>query len=221
MAQTIKSIEYRSGYLRPGMEPNSLAIQRWSGTEIPPVVRKAIIREDIPGLGGIYGQRIAAKPVEYDQLRIILAETTISIEVFDRMGLISANDAKFQRIHRVLCKLNKAMMAVPEIFTSEQRVGADPRLPLPPGAKFTYRDQANVMTLLAFRNGPIEDLHAGKYSPLLEDSSLSRITDEEMKTLMIAASTKLAELLDQRDNDPEDFARVLAGNWRQVKHWER
>ena len=221
MAQNIKSIEYRSGYLRPGMEPDGLAVQRWSGTEIPPEVRKAIIREDILGLGGTYGQRPATKPVEYDQLGIILAETTVDIEVFGRMGLISANDAKFQRIHRVLCKLNKAMMAVPEIFTSEQRVGADPRLPLPPDAKFTYRDQANVMTLLAFRNGPIEDLHAGKYSPLLEDSSLSRITDEEMKTLMIAASTKLAELLDLRDNDPEDFARVLAANWRQVKHWER
>ena len=221
MAQTIKSIEYRSGYLRPDMEPDSLAIQRWSGTEIPPEVRKAIIREDILGLGGTYGQRIAAKPVEYDQLRIILTGGTVDIQVFGRLGLVSANDARFQRIHRVLCKLNKAMMAVPDIFTSEQRVGADPRLPLPPGAKFTYRDQANVMTLLAFRNGPIEDLHAGKYSPLLEDVNLSRITDEEMKTLMIAASTKLAELLDLRDNDPEDFARVLAANWRQVKHWER
>ena len=90
-----------------------------------------------------------------------------------------------------------------------------------PGGEFTYRDQANVLTLLAFRNGPIENLHAGEYSPLLDDPSLSRITDEEMKVLMIAASAKLAELLALRDSDPEDFARLLAVNWRQVRNWER
>ena len=112
-------------------------------------------------------------------------------------------------------------MDVPGIFTPKQQAGTDPRLPLPPGAKFAYRDQANVMTLLAFRNSPLEDLHAGKYSPLLEDPALSRITDEEMKTLMIAASCELAELLNQRDADPDAFTQLLAANWRQVKNWER
>lgn len=77
------------------------------------------------------------------------------------------------------------------------------------------------MTLLAFRNGPIEDLHAGQYSALLENPALSRITDEEMKTIMIDASTKLAELLALRDSDPEAFAQTLAANWRQVRNWER
>ena len=148
-------------------------------------------------------------------------DDAVDIEVFNRQMLLSSNDAKSKRIHRVLCKLNKAMMAVPGIFTQEQQTGADPRLPLPPGAKFTYRDQANVMTLLAFRNSPLEDLHAGKYSPLLEDPALSRITDEEMKTLMIAASSKLAELLSQRDTDPDAFAQLLAVSWRQVRNWDR
>ncbi len=87
--------------------------------------------------------------------------------------------------------------------------------------RVTYRDQANVMTLLAFRDGAVEDLHAGEYSPLLEDPGLSRITDEEMKTLLIAASTKLAELLALRDSGPDAFAQLLAANWRQVKNWER
>jgi hypothetical protein len=59
------------------------------------------------------------------------------------------------------------------------------------------------------------------YSPLLEDKTLSRITDDEMKTLMIDASRKLAELLALRDEDPESFATLLAGNWRQVRKWER
>ena len=58
--------------------------------------------------------------------------------------------------------------------------------------------------MLAFRNGPIEDLHAGQYSALLENPGLSRITDEEMKALMIDASKKFAELLAIRDSDPED-----------------
>jgi len=46
----------------------------------------------------------------------------------------------------------------------------------------------------AFRNGYLEKLHAGKYSELLEKPGLSRITDVEMKKLMIQSSTVLAEL---------------------------
>src|ERR1044072_2130071 len=47
--------------------------------------------------------------------------------------------------------------------------------PFPGG--FTLRDEANAIVACAFRNGPLEDLHAGKYSELLEDRTLSRITD--------------------------------------------
>lgn len=221
MLQHIERIEYRSGMLHPGMTPDSLAVQTWEDAQIPSDVRIAIHREDLLSLGGTYGEKPADGPVEYGHLRIVLADKTIDIEVFNRVELVDGGDAKFKRIHRVLCKMNKAMMAVPDVFTTEQRAGADPRLPLPPGGKFTYRHQANVLTLLAFRNGPIEDLHAGKYSPLLEDPELSRITDEEMKRIMIAASTKLAELLALRDSDPEAFAQMLAANWRQVRNWER
>ena len=42
-----------------------------------------------------------------------------------------------------------------------------------------------------------------------------------MKKLMIAASAKLAELLELRDSDPDAFAQLLSANWRQVKKWER
>ena len=221
MIQNIEQIEYRSGWLRKGMTPDSLAVQKWQGAAIPSDVRQAIIHEDLLSLGGAYGDRTATEPAEYDHLRIVLPDSTVDIEVFNRRILLANDGPNFKRIHRVLCKLNKAMMAVPDIFTPEQRTGADPRLPLPPGAKLTYRDQANVMTLLAFRNSPLEDLHAGKYSPLLEDPALSRITDAEMKTLMISASSKLAELLTQRDADPDAFAQLLAVNWRQVRNWER
>ena len=221
MIHDIEQIEYRSGLLRKGITPDSLAVQKWQGAAIPSDVRQAIIHEDLLSLGGVYGDRTTADPLEYDHLKIILTDSTVDIEVFNRRGLLSNDEPNFKRIHRVLCKLNKAMMAVPDVFTPEQQTGADPRLPLPPGAKFSYRDQANVMTLLAFRNSPLEDLHAGRYSPLLEDPALSRITDEEMKTLMIAASSKLAELLNLRDTDPDAFAQLLAVNWRQVRNWER
>src|SRR5437762_14378898 len=59
---------------------------------------------------------------------------------------------------------------------------------------FTVRDEANALVVWAFRNGPLEDLHAGKYLELLEDKSLSRITDAEMKALMINACRTLEKL---------------------------
>ena len=42
--------------------------------------------------------------------------------------------------------------------------------------------EAKMIVALAFRNGPIEDLHAGKPCPTCSaDSGYSRISDEEMK----------------------------------------
>ena len=52
---------------------------------------------------------------------------------------------------------------------------------------FSLRDEANAIVAIAFRNGPLEDLHAGKASDLLTNNELSRITQEEMKQLMLFA----------------------------------
>jgi len=57
---------------------------------------------------------------------------------------------------------------------------------------FTIRDEANALISWAFRNGPIENLHAGRYSELLEVDSLIRITDNEMKAIMLNARSQLA-----------------------------
>ncbi len=91
-----------------------------------------------------------------------------------------------------------------------------PDLPIPPEefaaaypGGFTIRDEANALTAFAFRNGPLENLHAGKASPLTNDPTLSRFTDAEMKELMINASTKLAELLTLRERDRSQYLRVL------------
>ena len=52
---------------------------------------------------------------------------------------------------------------------------------------FTVRDEANAIVAYAFRNGPLEDLHAGAWSELLNDKALSRITDQELRELMLFA----------------------------------
>ena len=74
---------------------------------------------------------------------------------------------------------------------------------------FTVRDEANALTAYAFRNGPLEDLHAGKGSPLTDDPSLSRITDAEMRKLMINASEHLAKMLALRVTAPDEYRRFI------------
>lgn len=73
----------------------------------------------------------------------------------------------------------------------------------------TIREEANALTCCAFRNGYIEELHAGKHSELLETPGLSHIADAEIKKVMIDASTKLAELLTLKETDPAEY-------WRQM-----
>lgn len=87
---------------------------------------------------------------------------------------------------------------------------------------FTVRDEANALTAYAFRNGPLEDLHAGKASPLTDDPSLSRMTDVEMKQLMIYASEHLAKMLDLRDREPAKYRQfVQAYGAMYCQSWNR
>lgn len=72
-------------------------------------------------------------------------------------------------------------------------------------AVFTVRDEANALTAIAFRNGYIEELHTGKPSPLLEQPGYSRISNSEMRRLMIEASEMLARLLRLKKLDPEQY----------------
>jgi len=86
--------------------------------------------------------------------------------------------------------------------------------------KLTVREEANAITCCAFRNGFLEDLHAGAYSELLEKPGLSRITDAEMKKLMIESSNVMATLLQMKETDPdrywklvESFNQTYCGRW--------
>lgn len=75
--------------------------------------------------------------------------------------------------------------------------------------EFTIRDEANALVACAFRNGPLENLHSGKHSELLENSDLSRITNDEMKQLMINACETLANLLTLKEENPEEYRRKM------------
>jgi hypothetical protein len=87
---------------------------------------------------------------------------------------------------------------------------------------FTIRDEANALTAYAFRNGPIENLHAGKRSPLLDDPELSRITQAEMKEIMIVASAKLADALQTKKLYPEGYDRFVRGyGLDYCRNWQR
>jgi len=86
---------------------------------------------------------------------------------------------------------------------------------------FTLRDEANAIVMYAFRLGPLEDLHVGKYSTLLEDETLSRIRDPEMKVLMIKSCEKMEEVLRLKETDPEKYASLILHFAKYCRKWER
>jgi hypothetical protein len=86
----------------------------------------------------------------------------------------------------------------------------------------SVREEANALACLAFRNGPIEELHAGKYSEFLEDPKLSRVTGPEIKGIMINASATLAWLLTMRENDPAEYwRRIMEANEKYCYQWDK
>jgi hypothetical protein len=87
---------------------------------------------------------------------------------------------------------------------------------------FTLRDEANAIVAYAFRNGPIEDLHAGEPSELLENPALSRITDEEMKKIMLHACRCVEKLLREKQEDPGTYyQKMMEYNLKYCRKWDR
>ena len=81
--------------------------------------------------------------------------------------------------------------------------------------------EAKALVVLAFRNGPIEDLHAGIRCPQCSGKDeVSHITDEEMKRVMKAAVDALYRLLWLREHDPEKYAEQLLFGLRQTLRWD-
>jgi hypothetical protein len=86
--------------------------------------------------------------------------------------------------------------------------------------EFTVRDEANALTAFAFRNGFF--LHAGKPSPMLSQPGYSRISDDEMRRLMIEASAKLADMLRLKQEEPAQYESFIRDYQRRYcRRWER
>ena len=80
--------------------------------------------------------------------------------------------------------------------------------------------EAKALVALAFRNGPIEDLHAGRPCTACSgNAEISRISDEEMKAIMKSAVNTLYRLLWQRDCDPWPTTRLALGR-HYTLHWD-
>lgn len=81
--------------------------------------------------------------------------------------------------------------------------------------------EAKALTALAFRNGPIEELHAGRTCVAChEKPEFSRISDAEMKRIMKAAVNAMYRLLWQREHDPDAYAQSLALGERYTHQWD-
>ena len=81
--------------------------------------------------------------------------------------------------------------------------------------------EAKALVALAFRNGAIEDLHAGRLCPTCSGQpGFSHISDEEMTTIMKSAVDTLYRLLWQREYDPDKYQRNVAFGLRYTMNWD-
>ena len=88
--------------------------------------------------------------------------------------------------------------------------------------EFTLRDEANALTAFAFRNGFLEDLHSGKPSPILSQPGYSRISDEELRKLMIEASERLEQMLRMKREEPGRYEIFIRDYQKQYcRAWKR
>jgi hypothetical protein len=107
--QNLERVEYRRGLVEAGMTPEDLPLKRWNGAAIPLEIRQAIEKEDLLRLGGVYGDRRAGDPMEYDGLRLIGPDDAVEITFYNRaITLFMTDDEVIRRIHRILCKLSDA-----------------------------------------------------------------------------------------------------------------
>lgn len=81
--------------------------------------------------------------------------------------------------------------------------------------------EAKSLVALAFRNGPIEDVHAGRECPHCAGKrEYSHITEAEMKNIMKNAVDTLYKLLWMKENDPEKYAASIELGTRYTHSWD-
>jgi hypothetical protein len=74
---------------------------------------------------------------------------------------------------------------------------------------------------LAFRNGPIESIHAGCVRCPGCRTRLSKITDEEMKRINKSAMNRVWTLLRLRERNPKGYRALVQFGFRTyAAHWD-
>jgi hypothetical protein len=81
--------------------------------------------------------------------------------------------------------------------------------------------EAKALVALAFRNGPIENVHAGKTCPTCRGKAeYSRITQAEMRQIMKAAVDHIYTFLLVKERDPKGYEALLSLGDRYTKAWD-
>lgn len=81
--------------------------------------------------------------------------------------------------------------------------------------------EAKALVALAFRNGPIEDVHAGKTCPTCNgNAEYSHVTEAEMKLVIKNAVNHMYRLLKLKAGDPNEYERQIAFGTRYTENWD-
>ena len=80
--------------------------------------------------------------------------------------------------------------------------------------------EAKSIVAQCFRNGPIEDLHAGIKCPTCSgDEKYSHITQREMKRIMKDAVDKVYTLLWLKERDPDKYQALIEFGAHYTSQW--
>ena len=81
--------------------------------------------------------------------------------------------------------------------------------------------EAKAIVALAFRNGPIENLHAGKECPAcLGKVGYKRITDSEMKAIMKNAVDHVYKFSVMKQADPGRYEKLIKYGNEVARAWD-
>jgi hypothetical protein len=81
--------------------------------------------------------------------------------------------------------------------------------------------EAKAIVAFAFRNGPIENVHAGRTcSKCHGKAEYSHITQDEMREIMKSAVNRLYTLLVLKKNDRDAYERLIAFGERYTSAWD-
>jgi len=81
--------------------------------------------------------------------------------------------------------------------------------------------EAKAIVAVAFRNGPIEGIHAGKLCPTCgSQSGYSRITDAGMKAIMKNAVDRVFTLLCLKNQNPKQYEAQIRFGELYTTRWD-